>query len=90
MSDELVQNVGQKISERWRFTISELLNEFPQLSCTVLNEIITVKLGCHKFFARWSLKMLTGVHKTQRMTLDLTLLEQNLKDGDEFLNHVYK
>jgi hypothetical protein len=31
----------QKICERWCFTISELLCEFPQILSTVLYEIIT-------------------------------------------------
>jgi hypothetical protein len=43
VSDDLVQ------SERWRFIISEIFCVFPQISCTVLYEIITVRLGYHKF-----------------------------------------
>jgi hypothetical protein len=62
VSDELVQ------SERRRFTISELSCEFPQISRTLLYEIITVRLGYHhKFCARRVLKNLTGAHNTQRM-----------------------
>jgi hypothetical protein len=38
----LVQSVDQKICERQRFTISELLCEFPQILCTVLYGTITV------------------------------------------------
>jgi hypothetical protein len=56
-SDDLVQ------SERRRFTISELLCEFPQISRTVLYEIITVRLGCHKFCTRCFPKMLTCANK---------------------------
>jgi hypothetical protein len=52
VSDGLVSSVDQKICERQRFTISELSCEFPQISRTVLYEIITVTLGCHKFCAR--------------------------------------
>jgi hypothetical protein len=49
---------------RWCFIISELLCEFPQISCTLLyKKIITVRLGCHKFCTRWVPEMLTGVHK---------------------------
>jgi hypothetical protein len=48
-SDGLVQSVDQKICERWCFTISEILCEFPQISCTLLCEIITVRLDHHKF-----------------------------------------
>jgi hypothetical protein len=41
VSDDLVQSVDQKISERRRFTISELSCEFPQISRALLYEIIT-------------------------------------------------
>jgi hypothetical protein len=50
---DLAQTVDQKICERWRFTISALLPEFPHISCTVLYEIITDRLRYHKFCARW-------------------------------------
>jgi hypothetical protein len=53
VSDDLVQSVDQKIGEKWHFTISELLCEFPHISLTVLYEIITDRLGYHKFCARW-------------------------------------
>jgi hypothetical protein len=61
VGDELVR------SERWRFTILELSCEFPQISRTVLYETITVRLGFHRFCARWVPKILTDTHKTQRM-----------------------
>jgi murein endopeptidase len=60
VSDEHVQNVDQKNCERQHFTISKLSCEFPQISRIVLYEIITVKLGYHKFCARWVAKLLTG------------------------------
>jgi hypothetical protein len=56
VSEELVQ------SERRRFIITELLCEFLLMSPIVLYEIITVRLGYHKFCARWVPKMLTGRH----------------------------
>jgi hypothetical protein len=66
-SDDRVQSVDQKNCERRRFTISELSDEFSQILHAVLYEIIAVRLGYHKFCARWVSKMLTGAHKTQRM-----------------------
>jgi hypothetical protein len=74
VSDNLVQIVEQKICERWCFTISGLSYEFAQIPYTVLYKIITVTLRCHKFWARWVLKMLTGVHKMQRMASALNFL----------------
>jgi hypothetical protein len=70
VSHNLSQSVDQKICERWHFTISEFLCEFPQISSTVFYEIIIVRLGYHRFCARWAPKMLTGVHKMQRMALN--------------------
>jgi hypothetical protein len=49
VSDDLVQSVGQQICERWRFTIPKLACEFPQISRTLLYEIIIVRLGYHNF-----------------------------------------
>jgi hypothetical protein len=67
VSDDLVQNVDQKICESWYFAISELLCEFPQISYTVMYEIVTVRLGHHTFCARWILRMLMVVHSAHRM-----------------------
>jgi hypothetical protein len=64
VTDDLVHCHDQRICERRRFTISELYCEFPQIS----HHLTTVRLGYHKFCARWVLKMLTGAHKTHRMT----------------------
>jgi hypothetical protein len=61
LSDDLVQ------SERQRFTITELSCEFPHISHTVLCEIIPVRLGYHKFWARCVPKMLMGTHKRQKI-----------------------
>jgi hypothetical protein len=67
-SGDLVQNDDQKICDRRRFTISEYSCEFLQISHSVLYGIITVRLGYHKFCARWVPKMVTGAQKTQKMS----------------------
>jgi hypothetical protein len=46
-------------SERRHFIMSEVSCEFSQISRTVLTEIITIRLGYHKFCATWVPKMLT-------------------------------
>jgi hypothetical protein len=73
VSDDLVQSVDQKsvkdgVSQFQNFPVN--FNEFHAL----LYEIITVRLGYHKFCARWILKMLTVAHKTQRMASAWPLL----------------
>jgi hypothetical protein len=70
VSDDLVQIAKQKIYEFQNFRV----NLLPQISYTVLYKIITVRLGYHKFCARWVQKMFTGAHKTQRMALAQTFL----------------
>jgi hypothetical protein len=71
-SEELVQSVEQQDCERRHFTISELSCEYPQISRTLLYDIIRIRLGYHKFCARLVPKMLTGAHKKQRMVPALT------------------
>jgi hypothetical protein len=81
----------QKIFERRSFTISELSCEFPQISLTLLCDIITVRLSNdRKFCERWVPKMLTGAHKMQKMASGLTFLQRYHKDGDEFLSHIIR
>jgi hypothetical protein len=79
VSDDLFQSVEQKICERQHFTFSELSSEIPQISRTVLYHIITVRLGCHKFCASWVLKVLMGVHRTQRVASALTFYSDTTK-----------
>jgi hypothetical protein len=92
VNDDLVKNVDQKICERWCFTISELSCEFPQISRTVLYQIITVRLGYRKFCARWVLKKCSqvGAHKMQRMASASTFLERYRKNVVEFLSYIVR
>jgi hypothetical protein len=89
VSDNLLQSVDQKICERRCFTVSQLSCEFPQILRTVLYKIIAVRLGYHRFCTRWVLKILTGLHKMQRIASAFAdFLERYHKDGDEFLSHI--
>jgi hypothetical protein len=86
-----IQSVDQKSCERWLFTISELLCEFPQISRTLLYYFITVRLGYHKFCTRWVPKMLMGAYKNREwLQLLQTFLEQYHKDGKEFLSYIVR
>jgi hypothetical protein len=88
VNDDPVQSVDQKICERQHITVSELLCEFPQISYTLLYEIIAVRPSYHKSCTRWVPKVLTGAHKMQRIASALTLLEQYHKNGNEFLSQI--
>jgi hypothetical protein len=71
VSNDLVQSVGPKICERRHFTISEIY-EFPQISRTLLCDILTVRPCCDRICARWVPKMLMDAHRMQNA---LTFLE---------------
>ncbi|GFS52516.1 HTH_48 domain-containing protein [Trichonephila clavipes] len=53
VTNELVTKVDEKIHENRRFTITELLLSIPQVSRTLLFQIVSQKLGYRKFCARW-------------------------------------
>ncbi|GBM23152.1 hypothetical protein AVEN_147070-1 [Araneus ventricosus] len=61
----LVAKVNEKIRENRRSTIRMLFDEFPQISNTVLHEIVINRLNYRKLCSRWVPKMLMDVHKTK-------------------------
>lgn len=60
VTDDLVKKVAKVVREGGQFTISELSSKFPQISRTVLYEIVTSTLGYHKFCEKWVLKTAHG------------------------------
>lgn len=88
VTDELLAKVDEKIRENRRFTITELSLSFPQVSRTLLFEIVTQKLRYHKFCARWVPKLFTDHHKGQRMGAALTFLEAYDRHGDSLLDRM--
>ncbi|GBM60978.1 hypothetical protein AVEN_127502-1 [Araneus ventricosus] len=52
VNDGLVAKVNEKIRENSRFTIRMLFDEFPQISKTVLHEIVTNRLNYRKLCSR--------------------------------------
>ncbi|GBN72183.1 hypothetical protein AVEN_3673-1 [Araneus ventricosus] len=74
VNEGLVAKVNEKIRENSRFTIGMLCNEFPQISKTVLHEIVINRLNYRKLCSRWVPKMLTDDHKTKGLGNALTFL----------------
>ena len=87
-SENLVERIDVKIRENRRFTITELSEQFPEVSRTVLYELVTKELQYRKVCARWVPKMLTETHKQKRMQSARLILERYERDGDEFLSHI--
>ncbi|GFX59762.1 HTH_48 domain-containing protein [Trichonephila clavipes] len=90
VSDKLLAKVDEKIRENHHFTIKELSLSFPQVSLTLLFEIVTQKLGYCKFCARWVPKLCdyTDHHKGQQMGAALTFLEAYDRHGDSLLDQI--
>jgi histone-lysine N-methyltransferase SETMAR len=87
VSDDLVEKVSNTICENQRFTISELWMCFPQISLTLLYEILAERLHCRKVSARWMPIMLTDEQRNQRMSSAFTFLQWYHSEGEKFLDH---
>jgi hypothetical protein len=69
----------------WKMALHNFrICEFPQILCTVLCEIITVRLGYHKICATWVVK------KAHGCTQNRVRLERYHKDGNRFLSHTVR
>ncbi|KAJ4451673.1 hypothetical protein ANN_03143 [Periplaneta americana] len=87
INDDRVELVRQCIMENRRFTITELSSHFPQISRSLLHEIVTKHLllkkcvpgGCRKPDTRTQM---------QRLGAALTFLQLYHDDGDEFLDRI--
>ncbi|GBM34349.1 hypothetical protein AVEN_211886-1 [Araneus ventricosus] len=88
VNDGLVAKVNEKIRENRRFTIRMPCDEFPQISKTVLHEIVTNRLNNRKLCSCWVPKMLTGVHETERLGSALKFRTRCSEEGNEFLNKI--
>ncbi|GFW36862.1 histone-lysine N-methyltransferase SETMAR [Trichonephila clavipes] len=84
----LVELVWQRGMKNRRFTITELSSQFPQISRSLSNEIVTKHLLFKNFCARWVPKNLTPEHKIQRLGAALTFLQRYHDDDDEFLDRI--
>lgn len=88
VTDELVHAIDDKIQENRKFTISALAMEFPQISRSLIHEIVTEKLKFRKLCSRWVPKILTEQHKTKRMGSALQFLTRYDEGGEEFLTQI--
>jgi transposase len=68
VNEDLVRAVEEKIQENRRFTISILSLHFPQISLSLLHEIVSDKLRFRELYSRWVPKMFTDEHKMKQAT----------------------
>ncbi len=87
VSDDLPNQVNEKLQQNHRFTILELSDHFPEISRNLLHEIGTEKLG-YKFCACWIPKLLTDNHKTKRMSSVIDFLSQYHFEREKYLDRI--
>ena len=88
IKDDLVEKMNTTIRGNRRFTISELSLEFPQVSRSVIYDIVSEKLGYKKLCARWVPKMLTDKLKQKRLAAAHQFLQRHQIEGDQSLDHI--
>ena len=88
VNEDLVRAVEDKIRENRRFTITSLSLHSPQISRSLLNEIVSDKLKFRKLCARWVPKMLMEEHRLKRQASALDFLTPHSEEGDNFLSCV--
>jgi hypothetical protein len=90
VNEYLVRAVEEEIQENRRFIISSLSLHFPQISQSLLHEIVSDKLCFWKLCSRWMPKMLTEGQKMKRQASALTFLTRYSEQGDDFLSRIVK
>ena len=88
VNGHLVHAVEEKIRENRQFTIMSLSLHFPQISRSLLNEIVSDERKFRKLCARWVPKMLTEEHRLKRQASALDFLTRYSEEGDNFLSRV--
>ncbi|KAJ4446934.1 hypothetical protein ANN_13636 [Periplaneta americana] len=88
ITEDLKTKVNDRILQDRRTSLDELHIAFPDISRSLLGEIVSQHLGYHKICARWVPRQLSDQHKTQRMASALTFLMRYHTDGDAFLDQI--
>ncbi|KAJ4433766.1 hypothetical protein ANN_16078 [Periplaneta americana] len=88
ITEDLKTKVNDRILQDRRTSLDELHIAFPDISRSLLGEIVSQHLGYHKICARWVPRQLSDQQKTQRMASALTFLKRYHTDGDAFLDQI--
>jgi hypothetical protein len=82
----LKNRIDQHIRTNRRFTLDEIHEKFPQISSSLIHEIVMEHLHYKQICVRWVPQMLTEEHKSKCMGAALTFLERYHQEGDTFLD----
>jgi hypothetical protein len=83
VNKDLMRAMEEKIQENRRFTISSVSPHFPQISPSLLDEIVSEKLRFRKLCSRWVPKVLTDEHKLNKrrsmLSRSVVMLHDNVR-----------
>ncbi|KAJ4425610.1 hypothetical protein ANN_27806 [Periplaneta americana] len=88
ITEDLKTKVNDRILQDRRTLLDEWHIAFPDISRSLLGEIVSQHLGYHKICAQCVPRQLNDQHKTQRMASALTFLMRYHTDGDAFLDQI--
>ncbi|KAJ4433931.1 hypothetical protein ANN_16250 [Periplaneta americana] len=88
ITEDLKTKVNDRILQDRHTSFDKLHIAFPDISRSLLGEIVSQHLGYHKICARWVPRQLNDQHKTRRMASALTFLMRYHTDGDAFLDQI--
>lgn len=88
INEDVVDAVKEKILDDRRTIITDLCNDFLEISRDTMHEIVRNCLGYRKICARWVPKELSPDHLKKRMAASLELLTRYHEEGDDFLDRL--
>ncbi|KAG5308730.1 SETMR methyltransferase, partial [Acromyrmex insinuator] len=88
ITDELTTKIENAIRNDRRLTLDELHNLFPEISRSLIHEIVSEKLEFRKVCARWVPRELTPLHKATRVTAGKEFLDRYRDEGNDFLKSI--
>ncbi|KAG5330757.1 SETMR methyltransferase, partial [Acromyrmex heyeri] len=88
ITDELTTKIENAICNDRRLTLDELHNLFPEISRSLIHEIVSEKLKFRKVCARWVPRELTPLHKATRVTAGKEFLDRYRDEGNDFLKSI--
>jgi len=88
VNEDLVRAFEERIRENRQFSITALSLQVPQISWSLLHQIVSDKVNFWKLYANWVPKMLTEEHKLKQQASTFDFLTQYSEEGENFLSHL--
>jgi len=88
VNEDLVRAFEEKIRDNRRFATTSLSLHFPQISWSLLYQIVSGKVNFRKFCEHCLPKLLMEEHKLEQQATTLHFLSQYSEEGENLLSHV--